>query len=252
MKDPMTKKDREFNNFGMRYRGTGFIVNDGCYVLTARHVPNEFVVGTDMEGKSAIVPSLVEPTGAKVTMEVGASHQGPRAKITGTVIFSGPSTGSIVGDYALIRLDRRAAIRSIPVGNATDEELAGAPFITLGFPADRQVPGQALQMYADVNCKGLSISDKNDPRGVPTSCYGSPGDSGGPALAKVRIGKLDQWRVVGSVSQVNDKNDKIVGAAQPAREVLEKNEDIRITSFYHHGSILDRAIKRDLAKNPCQ
>lgn len=236
------KKDgQEINNLSLRYFGSAFVIGNGCYAITARHVVNLLRWQIENE-KTALMPSIERPTGYEITMQRGFAPDQATEVIQGTVLFSGSSAMSADHDIALIRLSRKSAAEPTKVAAASDAELEGAKLISIGIPGDFQAESRPLAAYADANCRGLKSDDlerRQQLGGFPISCLTGTGDSGGMILANVNVNGRHVWRAVGTI-------------AQHQTAPVPSGEKSRFTSFAPYRAALTDIMKDDTAKHPCR
>lgn len=239
----------KINDFGVSHHGSGYITPDGCFAVTVRHVPNQYDIRTD-NGKSIFVPSPERPNGSIVEMEIGFAPGQLAQKASGTVIYSGASAVHADHDISLIRLGKKVNVNSIPIATAKDEQLVGVEMVSVGVPNSLQRRGFDLQAFADTSCHGIedTIQKKQSLGGVPTSCKGSAGDSGGPLLAKVSINGKKVWRVVGLMAQVDSVNLNNISTQADA----SSTKVVRAFSINSYKRDLMDEMRDSLQARPCQ
>lgn len=239
------RNGQQINNYGYTHQGSGFLVGGGCFVATVRHVVNADEIKV-INGKKMYVPSPESPTGSTVKMEIGFAPGQVREQAEGEVIFAGPAIDQAGHDVSVIRLNKKASAKSIPLGAPDMGQIAGAEMVSVGLPMNRQEKG-SINAFADTNCQGANDGQKRASEGMLTSCLASPGDSGGPLLAKVDYQGRKTWVAVGAVAQ-QDINTLTTGST-----LSEENASpLRAFLFVEYADKIEKVMQESLNSRPCE
>jgi hypothetical protein len=255
IKDAKDQEGRVLSNFGSKFRGPGFFAISACHVITAGHIPNDGEVKL-VNGRQKFVSKMESPNKYEVSMEVGLGNNQPRNLVKGKVLFSGSSPNTAISDFSVIRTDSKVSgVRPMRLTVPKKGQLVGKRFLCVGTPADRQKNPNVPEVFADI---GVGLKDSPELAeamgGVPTSCRGYPGYSGGPALAEMDIpdenGKFNGtkgWRLVGLGSKFSEHS-----AIANTKVEVNGEEGLRIFSFEEFGDAIKYKILQDLRENPCK